>query len=498
MQMNLPTLSETQSNIAFWRAENPALNLLLDQQVAPAKALRHFGLTLWNGGQAEFAARVFTAAVVLAPEEAALWGDLAGALQAGARPTQARACMEISLSKQPEQPRAWLFLATLHNAAEDYVAAEQAFLKALELDSGLADACFGLGIIRFQQRRHKEAAEHLLAAVRHGSDNYLVQFCLGQVLYLQGDFSGAASAFASAQRHQPGDPQTLRKLGLLRLMEILDGGGTVDEALAVYRDIAGSAAEDIAGVTKTAFSLLSGYGHRSAAIKLVRARLELVPDDLGQRYMLAALSGEHLERAPEAYVIEHFNHFAEGFDKQLVEVLNYHVPEELSSLVTATGRTFNRALDLGCGTGLAGSLLRPFAKTLIGVDLAPRMLEKAAERGRVYDELVEAEAVSFLAREPKAFDLIIAADLLIYIGNLTELMAMSAQSLQAGGLFALSIETTDVADYALLPSGRFAHRIAYIEKLSQRDFIPLEAANATIRLEASRPVAGFLFVLQRR
>jgi predicted TPR repeat methyltransferase len=125
------------------------------------------------------------------------------------------------------------------------------------------------------------------------------------------------------------------------------------------------------------------------------------------------------------------------------------------------------------------------------------MLEKAAARQR-YDHLVEAELVSFLAGAHTTFDLIFVADVLIYFGDLAELLAQAARRIEAGGLFACSIETTDRADFALLPSGRFAHRLSYILDLSQRDFILLETVATTIRLEANRPVAGALVVLQRR
>jgi predicted TPR repeat methyltransferase len=217
-----------------------------------------------------------------------------------------------------------------------------------------------------------------------------------------------------------------------------------------------------------------------------------------QRYLLAALSGEPLSRAPDDYIVDYFDRFAKDFDTQLVEVLGYRVPENLHALLEATGRTFPCILDAGCGTGLAGPLLRSLGTTtLSGVDLAPAMLKKASER-QVYDHLVEGNILTFLQQSKERYDLVLAADVLIYVGELTALMPLVAKSLEPGGLFALSIETTDAADLVLLPSGRFAHRMSYIEELSKDDFIVLQAVPTTIRLEANQPVAGVLVLLQRR
>src|SRR5262249_15058029 len=144
-----------------------------------------------------------------------------------------------------------------------------------------------------------------------------------------------------------------------------------------------------------AFQLLSGYGHREAALRLGRARRQWMKDDPVERYLLAALAREKVTRAPEDYLIAHFDGFADAFDQTLVEVLGYHVPQPLAALVQGTGRHFRRMLDLGCGTGLAGPLLRKLGAELMGVDISPRMLEKARARG-AYDRLDQAEFTSFL------------------------------------------------------------------------------------------------------
>jgi predicted TPR repeat methyltransferase len=124
------------------------------------------------------------------------------------------------------------------------------------------------------------------------------------------------------------------------------------------------------------------------------------------------------------------------------------------------------------------------------------MLEKARARG-VYDHLECAELVAFLEAKHREADLIFAADVMVYFGDLARLFEQAAASLAPKGLFAFNIETTETQEFTVLPSGRFAHRISYVEGLAAKDFKVLRVEPATLRLEANRPVAGALCVLER-
>ncbi|MGO9484337.1 MAG: methyltransferase domain-containing protein [Rhodomicrobium sp.] len=496
MHIQLPAIAGVQHSFDAWRAEHPQLDVMLGRKTPPARALRFLGLQQWSEGRLEAAIRLLSAAAALEPDSAAIWGDLGGAYYAMNRPQEARACMATSLDKDSMQPSAWLLLGTIDSGTQNDAEAEFAFLRALSLDPQLAAASAGLGLMYFRQRRFKNAADRLGAAVLLGSQIPLVRACLGQALYFLGEFSKAAGILAIEASLNPGDPGIAKKFALNRFMDAILHED-VQTALAIYAGIAGPHAEDPVAVTRTAFHLLSSYGHRDAAIKLGRERLSWAPDDPVQSYLLAALAQEPLSRAPEDYIVEYFNLFAETFDAQLVDVLGYRTPEDLHSLLANTLRTFPQVLDLGCGTGLAGSLLRSLAGTLAGVDLSTKMLEKAAAR-RVYDYLIEGEIGEFLNRQPDSFDLIFAADVLIYFGDLAQVMRSAAQSLKPGGLFAFSIEHARSNGYALLPTGRFAHHPSYVEELANDDFLVLEKMPKTIRLEACRPVDGILYILQRR
>jgi predicted TPR repeat methyltransferase len=165
-------------------------------------------------------------------------------------------------------------------------------------------------------------------------------------------------------------------------------------------------------------------------------------------------------------------------------------------LVAAYRTGFRHILDLGCGTGLAAADLKTLGENLIGVDLSSGMLAEAQKRGQ-YTELVKAEAAAYLEAAQNRFDLIFAADSLIYFGDLKPLLRAAAGALVPGGLFALSIELAAGDGYLLQPSGRFAHSLEYL-KTTAGDFAILEAIESNIRLEAGRPVAGLYVILERR
>ena len=492
----LPSSSEVEASIALWRSQARALDELLTHQVEPQKALRFYALKLWGAGHAGLATEVLRVAVTLSPDEAQLWSDLAGAAYAAGKRDEAAAAMTASLELDEAQPRGHLFLAMIRNDEQDLDAAETAFRRALALDPSLTDASFGLGLLCFRQRRFGQAAELMRLAISQGNETVAAWACLGQALYLTGDFSGAAEAFASQATRHPVDPSIVQRLALCRLVEALIAG-PVDAALELYRKTAGPHADDLAKVTLRAFQLLSGYGHREAALRLGEARRQWTKDDPVERYLLAALAGEPLERAPDDYLVAHFDGFADDFDQTLVDILGYRVPEKLAALVQGTGRIFPRIVDLGCGTGLAGPFLHKLGTHLAGVDISPRMIEKAKARG-AYDRFENVEFISFLESKPQKFDLVFAADAFIYVGDLARLIRLVSASLAPKGLLAFNIETTEVADFTLLPSGRFAHRVSYVEGLTRKGYLRLTAMPTTLRLEANRPVSGTLFILQKR
>lgn len=171
-----------------------------------------------------------------------------------------------------------------------------------------------------------------------------------------------------------------------------------------------------------------------AAIDSLKRAQRLSPRSGVVTHLLATLTGGNPQRAPDGYVSWLFNTYAPRFDNHLAS-LAYQGPEMLRRLAEKAGWPADRCLDvldLGCGTGLSGLPFRSYAARLDGIDLASRMLEQAQCRG-IYDQLHHGEAHDVLQRLPTAaYDLVIAADTLIYIGDVSALFPLVEKVLKPG------------------------------------------------------------------
>jgi predicted TPR repeat methyltransferase len=251
---------------------------------------------------------------------------------------------------------------------------------------------------------------------------------------------------------------------------------------------------------RAALLLLQRFGYHAEGQLVARLWVERFPASEAARHLAGAARGARCKRASPSFLIEHFDDYAERFDRHVVDELGYRVPEALGALLGGTlpARQDLDVLDAGCGTGLCAPWLRPIARHLVGVDLSPNMLERARGR-RLYDALVEGDLVAVLARAPAAWDVVIAADVLIYLGDLAPLVTALAGALRESGRFAFSIE--DLAgdrDWDLKPGGRFAHSSSYVRRVFGRRFNEARRMEIGLRKEGGTYVHGKLFVLQKR
>jgi len=225
-------------------------------------------------------------------------------------------------------------------------------------------------------------------------------------------------------------------------------------------------------------------------------------DALGAGPRLALLEGRGLAALPPAYVARLFDDYAPRFDRHLTQTLGYRGPELIVAALDAVapGRRFGLAYDLGCGSGLAARALRARIDRLVGVDLSEGMVKQARASG-VYDELAVGDLVAFLAgREAGGADLAVAADALVYVGDLQPIFRAAARATAAGGLIVLTLETLFGGEgFALAPSMRFRHAPAYVERTAQAaGFKILSIEARSTRIEHDTPVPGLVVTLASR
>jgi predicted TPR repeat methyltransferase len=204
---------------------------------------------------------------------------------------------------------------------------------------------------------------------------------------------------------------------------------------------------------------------------------------------------------PLDYVRSLFNSYANHYEAHLVQTLHYQVPALMYQMLRLyTGVENNRwhILDLGCGTGLCGQAFTAYAASLTGVDLSDEMLKLAAEK-QIYDEIIQADIISYLQHASNQYDLVIASDVFSYFGCLDLLISLISGAVKQEGLLMFSVEKSEQADYEMTDSGRFIHSKQYVDCLAQdKQFVLLQSQEVILRLQEDRPVLGYLYLLKKR
>ena len=242
-------------------------------------------------------------------------------------------------------------------------------------------------------------------------------------------------------------------------------------------------------------------GDKEAAAAAFRRVLALDPADrLGAGLRLARFGARNSARAmSSAYVTNLFDQYASRFDRELIESLRYNAPTLLCAALdrVAGERRYARVLDLGCGTGLMGEAIRDKADDLVGVDLSKNMVA-AASRKKVYDRLIVGDLMETLAVETAPFDLVLAADVFVYVPDLKPVFAAAAPRLSAEGLFGFTIETHDDEGAILRETLRFAHGEEHLRRAAKAAALEmLRIERVSTRREKNIPVEGLLAVLRR-
>ena len=242
----------------------------------------------------------------------------------------------------------------------------------------------------------------------------------------------------------------------------------------------------------------ASQGKTNLAIKFYEKALVLKPDYAIPQHMLNSLQGNTSKRPPKEYVKNLFDDYAGRFDESLLNQLQYKLPfliKEIILKINHTKTKFDKVIDLGCGTGLSGKDLQGISNNLTGIDISENMISKANELG-VYDSLIVGEIIEKLDLLKEKYDLFIALDVFIYIGEITSMFNAVKKRANKNSFFIFSIETYQGEGYSLLKSSRYAHSDSYILEVASNGFIVVDSQNVRLRKEGNNWIDGKIYILK--
>ena len=345
----------------------------------------------------------------------------------------------------------------------NYEAALTSYEQALMMASNYPEAYFNMGIAYALKDDLKRASDCYQNAVACRAAYPEAHNNLGVVLNEMGDFSAALKSYARAIELRTDYPEAHQNMGIA-----LTAKGDLSAAVesfkkAVYHKV------DYADAYNNMGDAQRLLGHTEAARHSYQNALTYRPGDLTAPFMLAVISGVAIKTVPTDCIEKLFNGYAENFDRVLLGKLDYQIPALLSEslLEMHIQSELTSILDLGCGTGLAMVEAHTVFDHIVGIDLSQQMLEKARNRG-IYDQLVHIDIKSFLANSPLDFDVFIAADVFIYLGDLSEVFNLIRSRNKKLGRLVFSTEHSLQNDYTLEITRRFSHSKSYIDDLCEQ------------------------------
>jgi len=382
-------------------------------------------------------------------------------LQMGNIP-EAEQLFDRVIERRPDYHWGYIHKGKLLMERKQHADAEACFVKAMKLNTKAHEALYLLALLHEHRGQADIAIRYAIQAIQVSPKAWPCHILLGNLLLAQNQLEAAQQVLQQAHELEPDNAYTLELLvsALRRQHKLAEALVPVDKFLA------------------------------------------LQPDNAVMRHFRAMLRGDNVDTAPKEYVSGLFDGYADRFDHHLQQVLSYKTPEQLAwSLRMLPGIQAMlpmSLLDLGCGTGLGAQALQGMTSVRVGVDLSEKMIEKARFK-QLYSELHSLDIIEFMTGCDRTFDLVVATDVLGYIGNLSPFFKAVRNVMAAQGLLAFSIEKEEgTASFHLHPNGRYTHAPEYILKLAEEEgYVLVKQENIVVRMENYLPVHGLIYILKK-
>jgi len=367
------------------------------------------------------------------------------------------------LELDPFHIDAQFYIGILYLEANNIKDAEFAFNQVLALNNEHIEAITNLGVIALKSKQDQIAIDYFTKALTINIDHVEARNNLAATFIHNDRFENSLMHYDVLLKRAPNNIEYLYNIGVAQMSL-----GHLKEAKTHFEAILKLKKDHFASLNNLA-AISMRLGDHDKAILLLKSAMKANPEDKSCEFMLSALTGNKANpNTCTTYVNNLFNNYAINYEDHVKNILEYSLPHKIGALLHQLQVTkVKNALDLGCGTGLSGIILRELAEYLTGIDLSAKMLAQAKKK-EIYDELVEDEILNFLNLTSSHFDLIIAADVLPYLSDLEPLFIAIKNCLYQNSIFIFSHEISDNEPYKLQKSARFSHNPEYIKSLCDK------------------------------
>lgn len=401
-------------------------------------------------------------------------------------------CMQI-LARSPDHAEALHLGSLLLFRQGKMLGAIERMMHAIELEPARADWLNDLGNLLAAHGETEQAVKFFQHALLLEPDNAVVWNNLGAMRIKQGEQELAGEAF----EHAVALDETLVDAWANYANWLTAQGRDSDAAECVLRAFVAAPSDGQPLVMRG--MALARLGRAAEAAECYRRHLAQHPDDPTALHLFHACTHDSVPaRASNAYIEAKYDDYAETFESHQLE-MGYRGHTLVAQAVAQACPQGVHALDAGCGSGLVGRAIAARCAHLTGVDLSDKMLAQARGSG-AYGTLEQAEITDYMSTRPAVHDLVTAADLLIYFGDLTPFLRAAATTLKPGGRLVATLEAQHEAPdtYTLQSNGRYRHGERYLDRmLAGAGFDHIDIIPDTLRVEGGEQVACWLVTARR-
>ncbi len=464
-------------------------------QLAPHYAQAHNNLAGVYALQGDFqqALRHYRLAVHAEPDFAAAHYNLGLLLLKNNQLEAAKKQFKNVLTLHPDHLDAQFYMGVLLLESNELDKAEQAFQEVLANNSEHVQALTNLGVIALKRDKGQLAIDYFTKALGFDNAHEEARNNLAATFIHHDRFENALMHYDVLLQQDPHNIEYLYNSGVAQMAL-----GHLQEAIDHFETILTLQDNHFATLNNLA-AIYIRLEQREKAITLLERAQAAEPGDEASRFMLQALTGhEKNPAASPAYVSNLFNNYAIYYDQHVQGPLHYMLPQHIGRLLHRLHcNNLSNTVDLGCGTGLCGIVLREVSKHLTGVDISAKMLAQAKDK-EIYDKLVEDELITFLEQDKQFYQLAVAADVLPYLGELEALFAAVQERLAKEGLFIFSHEISTTQPWQLQESARFCHHPDYIKTLcEQYGFQIVEQEKVVARQQEGQGLEVMVYAAQK-